>query len=792
MLQLILSNIRKSRKTSMAFWLLSLVTVLLADTASQMTEGFGRLYWERAAQTNSADFAAVLPKGFCEKYEREMGGILSEKEAAKMEFVDAVLVKNADVQIAGSGLPIYGSWIFRNADRGETLSRMQVVERMETLPDNAIYVPYVCKTFFGFALGDTLSLSAGTLQQRYTIAGFTEDVLFGCRADIAFDLPGALFEALREQAGADADAVIVQTAAAEDVTALEKRFSEWVASKSAEAAFYSYSDVEYARSSRESNLSIYVAVLKGAAWMGAIACLIVIAFHMRSTLDRDLEELGTLKAIGWQGGAVAATYVLQFLGLGLSGAVFGILLSQKLTPLVVRGVATDIGFVWNTAFLGWVSVKNFLAVPSVTALVTLFLARGIIRLRPVEAFQGNCVHIGCAKNRAVGRTIARMPFPVNFSIVCRRMDYERVKSVLVCTVVAAMMCVAGFAVILYARLVCSQDGLLQITGAEVYDVHVEAAQSQDTKMLAEELRAGLDGLAVQKVATAIDPGYTKLMCEGEVYASLSVHSDYDALENPSVFSGRYPIHENEAAVSGNLARLSGKGIGDSIVVSQVFQEEARTETFLIVGLTQGTYSGGLDIALTMEGLRRIDPAADWTSIHIYLEDGMDAGAYCLALEERYGERLAYAGAFAQVFQAQFAPITNSVAGVVYLVTGAVFLLIVIMGFFVTNAILLTQRRDFGIMKALGYLSAQLAAQAVMTYMLHIAGGSVLGSVLLYFGSNAVMSGLFRAMGVYKVAFSFPAAWILVLVLGMEAAGGLTALAAARKIRKIAPCEVLSI
>ncbi|MDE6915318.1 MAG: hypothetical protein K2P39_00760, partial [Lachnospiraceae bacterium] len=142
MLQLILSNIRKSRKTSMAFWLLSLVTVLLADTASQMTEGFGRLYWERAAQTNSADFAAVLPKGFCEKYEREMGGILSEKEAAKMEFVDAVLVKNADVQIAGSGLPIYGSWIFRNADRGETLSRMQVVERMETLPDNAIYVPY--------------------------------------------------------------------------------------------------------------------------------------------------------------------------------------------------------------------------------------------------------------------------------------------------------------------------------------------------------------------------------------------------------------------------------------------------------------------------------------------------------------------------------------------------------------------------------------------------------------------------------------------------------------------------
>ena len=35
------------------------------------------------------------------------------------------------------------------------------------------------------------------------------------------------------------------------------------------------------------------------------------------------------------------------------------------------------------------------------------------------------------------------------------------------------MSVAGFAVILYARLVIDKEGLLQITGAEVYSVNIQ-------------------------------------------------------------------------------------------------------------------------------------------------------------------------------------------------------------------------------------------------------------------------------------------------------------------------------
>ncbi len=289
---------------------------------------------------------------------------------------------------------------------------------------------------------------------------------------------------------------------------------------------------------------------------------------------------------------------------------------------------------------------------------------------------------------------------------------------------------------------------------------------------------------------AVEPGSSRLLCDNRVYAALGVYSDYEVLENPSIYAGRYPKHENETAISGNLAQALGKNIGDTVEVSQLFQEDAGEGTFLIVGLTQGTYTGGMDIYLTMEGLNLIDSTAQWQTVHVYLEEGIDAEEYCRNLKDCFSDRLSYVGEFEQVFYSQLAPIINSVSGVVFFIMAVMFLLIVIMGYFVTNSILLTRKRDFGIMKALGYSNGQIISQTVVTFMLYIAGGSLLGSIFLYFGSNAVMTGLFHGMGVYRISFRFPIVWIAALILCMEAAGCLTAFISAWKVRKIVPCTLI--
>ncbi len=784
MFLLVRSNLKKSRKTSFAFFLLLMAAMLLSYTGSQLTEGFRRLYHEKAAETNSADFAAVLPRNFCERYQEEIAGFRqAEEEILVMETSDALLLRNMDIQ-AGNGEPVNGSWMIRDADREGTLSSLKIVEYMDQMPENGIYVPYVCRTFFGFGLGDMLTISSGEWEETFIIAGFTEDVLFGSRSNIAFDLPQASFRSLEEKTGADGDAAVVMIKTEGSVSGLANRFSEFVAGKSDGEMFYNTSDINYAEASRSNNLNIYVAVMNAASFIGIAACFMVIWFHMRNTLDKDLKELGTLKAVGYGGGQIVMSYVLQFLFLGLAGGMAGIGLSQCIMPEVIKNIATDIGFVWNTAFLGRAAGRNLLAVLLVIGAVTLFLSRGIFRIRPVEAIQerGKVQLSG----RKGGMTMESSPFPVNLSIIFKMISSERIKSILTGVVISVIMCVAGFAVILYVRLVNDEGGMLQVTGTEVYSVNVQPSRPEDAAEIAREMeREG-----VRKVMLAVEPGSSRLLCDDGVYAALGVYSDYGALENPSLYAGRYPKHENETAISGNLAEALGKDIGDTIEVSQIFQEAAGEGTFLVVGLTQGTYTGGMDIYLTMEGLDLVDPGAQWQTVHIYLEEGIDAEDYCSRLEERFLDRISYAGGFERVFYSQLAPIISSVSGVVSFIMAVMFLLVIIMGYFVTNSILLTHKRDFGIMKALGYSNGQIISQTVVTFMLYIAGGSLLGGIALYFGSNAVLAGLFRGMGVYRLTFRFPAVWIAVLVLCMEAAGCLTAFLSAWKVRKIVPCSLI--
>lgn len=784
MFLLVRSNLKKSRKTSFAFFLLLMATMLLSYTGSQLTEGFRRLYKEKVAETNSADFAAVLPRNFCERYQEEIAGFRqAEEEILVMETSDALLLRNMDIQ-AGNGEPVNGSWMIRDADREGTLSSLKIVEYMDQMPENGIYVPYVCRTFFGFGLGDMLTISSGEWDETFIIAGFTEDVLFGSRSNIAFDLPQASFRSLQEKTGADCDAAVVMIKTEGSVSGLANRFSEFVAGRSDGEMFYNTSDINYAEASRSNNLNIYVAVMNAASFIGIAACFMVIWFHMRNTLDKDLKELGTLKAVGYGGGQIVMSYVLQFLFLGLAGGMAGIGLSQCIMPEVIKNIATDIGFVWNTAFLGRAAGRNLLAVLLVIGAVTLFLSRGIFRIRPVEAIQerGKVQPSG----RKGGMTMESSPFPVNLSIIFKMISSERIKSILTGVVISVIMCVAGFAVILYVRLVNDKGGMLQVTGTEVYSVNVQPSRPEDAAEIAREMeREG-----VRKVMLAVEPGSSRLLCDNGVYAALGVYSDYGALENPSLYAGRYPKHEDETAISGNLAEALGKEIGDTIEVSQIFQEAAGEGTFLIVGLTQGTYTGGMDIYLTMEGLSLVDPGAQWQTVHIYLEEGIDAEEYCSRLEERFLDRISYAGGFERVFYSQLAPIISSVSGVVSFIMAVMFLLVIIMGYFVTNSILLTHKRDFGIMKALGYSNGQIISQTVVTFMLYIAGGSLLGGIALYFGSNAVLAGLFRGMGVYQLTFRFPAVWIVVLVLCMEAAGCLTAFLSAWRVRKIIPCSLI--
>ena len=96
------SNIRKSRRTSIAFFLFIMLTVLLYHTGSQLTQGFQRLYQEKVVETDSADFAATLPYDFCEKYRSEIihfGQTHEEISETEIEEIETEETKIEEIKL---------------------------------------------------------------------------------------------------------------------------------------------------------------------------------------------------------------------------------------------------------------------------------------------------------------------------------------------------------------------------------------------------------------------------------------------------------------------------------------------------------------------------------------------------------------------------------------------------------------------------------------------------------------------------------------------------------------------
>ena len=79
---------------------------------------------------------------------------------------------------------------------------------------------------------------------------------------------------------------------------------------------------------------------------------------------------------------------------------------------------------------------------------------------------------------------------------------------------------------------------------------------------------------VKQVVKAIGPGGSVLFCDDKINARTTVYDDYEKIEKVGLYKGRYPIHENEVAISAALSDMLKKSEGDFITIKNELQEIA--------------------------------------------------------------------------------------------------------------------------------------------------------------------------------------------------------------------------
>ena len=751
---LVHSHIRKNKISSGIFVILVLITTFLIHSAFMIDNSFKMIFDSVCQSTNSADFAEGVPETYYEKNRERINEFLStDPDISHYEIEKSIILMRTKLS-SPEGEELLGSWRFRNADRKEGLSTLRIVEKTDSDLESPIYVPLVCKTFFGYELNDELTLNYKGQILTYHIAAFTEDILFGSRASIVFDLPNQEFQKLNNQTGEQEKAVVILIKS--DNPRLPFKTSKVLG----DAPFAISESKNQAVYSRVLGLKIYSYIMLVFSIINIIITVITIRFKMKNIINNEVRNIGTLKAIGYRNSEINLSYTLQFVFLSMVGVFAGIGVSAVFSNTVMSQITAEAGLKWQNVAGMTNDIKLICLLVLFIGFISWHSIRKAKNISPVVALRDGVENFNFRKNYfPLNNTV----FPLNLAMAGKMFMNNRKQNSMMIIIVAACILASAFSITLFTNTVLKREGLLQISGVEDFSAILLLHDRKELDKMAKKIEL------VQGVSTsmkAIGPGGDMLLCDDHVNSRLTVYSDYGNLKRNNLIDGRYPIHDNEVAVSGAISKMLSKTTGDYVTVENVYQKGENRKEYLITGLTQGSYSGGLDIFMSMKGLKQINADAQWQSIYIYLDEEANIDNFIQETRQSYGTQISYIEDFQRLFDKQFHSNVANIGIMVFsilIITIAIVLLIVVL---LTKSVFLDYRHRFGIMKAIGFTPGQIMKQVAASCVPVVAIGGFWGYLLSLILVDNIILVMFQGMGVYKINFVIPTVYISGFVLGI--------------------------
>ena len=121
------------------------------------------------------------------------------------------------------------------------------------------------------------------------------------------------------------------------------------------------------------------------------------------------------------------------------------------------------------------------------------------------------------------------------------------------------------------------------------------------------------------------------------------------------------------------------------------------------------------------------------------------------------------------------------------ISAAVILLVL---FLLIKSFLYSKRRDYGVLKAIGYTSNNLILQTALSFMPPIILSVLVFSVVSYFAANPYMNMMMSSFGIMKANFNIPIPGVLIVGIGIVAVSFLFAVFESRRIKKIEAYRIL--
>ena len=671
---------------------------------------------------------------------------------------------------------------------------------------NSVYVTPSARVLHGVEVGDTAMLNFGGEERRLTVGGFFEDPQLGTPfmevkrflvAQDTFDELYDLAEAVRAEtprAVTGASLSVIREAyplVEYDIFLTpEARTSESTSQGLAgviqeRAGWGTNETTMFSRETLVGYALMVVQILSAILAMFALliftVALVMCVHSVSAAIEEGYADWGITKAVGISPQTLRRTLVSQYALVALIALGLGLVIGMIAEPFVWPAFLLVTGVLVDTPAFPVPALACLGALFAVLMVTVVLKVRKLGRITPLAALRQGAEDVrfspraNCAiRGRHLEASLAWR------ALISKKHRYVGmgVCSLLLCAFITLCFGIGG--------AVSENDAVYRAFG--IWKSDVSAALVADDVTL-DDVRTAIEEVAPIRQEWIEGAAILNLDDEARTFVGLS---EEGVLSGTSIATGRFPRLDNEVAVGINFARSLQVGIGDEVVVTDPAGDE---KTLIVSGTISSVLNGGNGALLTIDGLKWLtgNDAGSIDGTRQYrLEDDADIDAVLAHLEQRFGDdvNLEETGLFGSATN-MILLVRNLLVAIGYSMTAFAALLACVAVALVSRRMLLSERRDLGIYRALGLRVRTLRQSFALRFLGVALIGSVLGAALVMALGSQLIGSLFGLFGAGAFAIVLP--WWLAALLsaGLAAVFALSAYAFSRSIRTISVRELVT-
>lgn len=634
----------------------------------------------------------------------------------------------------------------------ETVARERKVGAVEFLesgePESGIYVPYICKSD-EISIGSKYNMTIGSGKVSYTVRGFINSIMAGSHncAMCMFVLTDDKYEELQALGYAPTATLcsvrIKDKADSEDFAASFKTSIEEVY-PNIRTVSNSYALVVQ---SRYVSQMICSSIMSATAFLVLLIAIVVIVSNIANHIRENMPSIGALKAVGYTTKQLITSLLVQFLLLALCATVVGIALSYALFPAINSMMIAQTGIPYAVHFLPIPAVIALVSLCGAVTLATVLSALKIKKIEPITALRSGVRTHNFKRNRI---PLEKTKLPINAALALKTTLSNVKQNITVCVTMLVLSLVVVFTGVVTENMLVDMTPFLNLLVGETADccINVQSEREQDlVNALGADSRVENEYLFTSTIV--------RHMSGVELQANIG--SDFSEINNQNIiYQGRFPKYDNEIAIGGKYALDNGFKVGDEIEIGAL----GKTFTYLITGFTQMYNMLGKDCMLTRDGFENLGELTN-VSYYINLSSSVDVDAFNGEYEELFGSDINTTININSLVDVATSGYVSLMTMIVIAVIILSLIIITFVLYLLVKTMLANKKRDYGILKALGYTTGQLTLQTALSFMPSIILSSVIGLIASSFAINPLLSLFLGSIGIVKCAFIVPVPFIVI-------------------------------